>query len=173
MKKWLWGIMILFLLCHPVWAEKTIVTEFDGSEWQTWEEARKYNFLTGFLLGSSYIVKRNAPFMPTGYRETHIDDIRKRLSLKYDKKTKTSHLFYKDDVILWGHYRASMVQSGLADYAIYNITVSQLSKGMDNLYSDPKNMKITIADAIYIARKQLTGTNRDDIEKTLQFLRGD
>lgn len=173
MKKWICVVIILLSFCNPVWAEKTIVTDFDGTDWQTWEEARKFNFLTGFLLASSYIIKRNTPFMPTDYRETQIDDMRKRLSLKYDKKLKTSPPFYKDEVILWGHFRASMVQSALADYAVYDIKVSQLSKGMNQLYNDPKNLKITIADAIYIVKKQLKGTKQDDIDNTLHFLRGE
>ena len=173
MKKWLCIVTILFLFCNPALAEKMIVTDFDGTDWQTWEEARKYNFLTGFLLASTYIIKRNTPFMPTDYRETQIDDIRKRLSLKYDKKIKTSHAFSKDEVILWGHYRASMVQSALADYAVYDTKVSQLAKGMDELYKNPKNLKITIADAIYVVKKQLKGTKPGEIENTLHFLRED
>lgn len=174
MKKCLWGMVIVLLCCSPVYAEKTIVTEFDGSDWQGWVEARKYNFLTGFLLGSSYIVKRNAPFMSKDYKSTQIDDIRKRLSVRYDKKRRVKpQTFSQEEVTLWGHYRASMVQNGLTDYAVYELTVRQLSQGMDDLYKDPKNVKIRLADALYLAQKQLKGADRDDIEKTLQFLRGD
>jgi hypothetical protein len=174
MKKIILGSLIFLLFCHPVLAEKTIVSEFDGFDWQGWTEIKKFNFLSGFLLGSSHVIKKNEPFMPKADNNQQFDDMRKRLSSGHDKKKKSgSNTFSKEEVILWGHYRASMIQNGLTDYAVYEITVSQLSQGMDELYKDSRNMKIKIADAIYTVKKQIKGTSPGDIEKNLMYLRGD
>ena len=166
------GLLLSILLCNPVFAQKTIVSEFDGSDWQAWTEAKKYNFLTGFLLGTSYVIRNNEPFMSKNYSNPQFDGMRKKLSGNEGGKRKHAQAsFNKAEVILWGHYRAAMVQNGLSDFTVVEITVNQLSKGMDELYKDPKNAKIRIADAIYTVKKQINGTSRGDIEKILAFLR--
>lgn len=173
MRKYFLGVLIVLLFCSHALAEKTIVSEFDGSDWQGWTEAKKFNFLSGFLLGTSYMVKKNEPLMPKDYRSQKFDDMRKRLSMGQEKKKKQTQNFNKEDVVLWGHYRAAMIQSGLIDFAVYEITVSQLSKSMDDLYKDSRNMKIRIADAVYAAKKQIKGTGREEMENMLMYLRGD
>jgi len=175
MKKMLSGVLIIFLLCSTAFAEKTIVSEFDGTDWQSWTEGKKFNFLSGFLLGSSFIVKRNEPFMSDQYKVSQIDDIRKRLSLGQGKKNKKNvqGTFTKEEVILWGHYRAAAIQGGLTNYAIYEITVSQLSRGMDDLYKDTGNTKIRIADAIYTVKMQISGADQAEMDNLLQGLRGE
>ena len=167
--------MILLLLYQPALATKTLVSEFDGSDWQSWTETKKFNFLTGFLLSSSYIVQKNEPMMTKDQHKSRLEEIRKRLSLREEKKRKKLQQisFTKDDVMLWGHYRASMVQNTLADYAVYEITVSQLAKGMDELYREPRNLKIRLADAVYVAKKQIKGANPKEMAELLLYLRGD
>jgi hypothetical protein len=174
MKKLLSGLLLILLCCSPVFAEKTIVSEFAGPEWQGWTAEKKFNFLTGFLLGSSYIIKNNEPFIPKEAHVKQFDDMRKRLSLRPDKKKKAvQNTFTRDEVILWGHYRASMIQNGLAGFGVYEITVSQLAQRLDELYQDSRNAKITIADAIHTVKLQFEGASREDVEKRLQYLRGD
>ena len=173
MKKCLLIIVLLLLFAYPVSAQKTIVSEFDGAEWQSWGEAKKFHFLTGFLLGSSYITKHNEPFIPADSKMQQFDDMRKRLSSGNNKKKKAPQSnFTKEEVILWGHYRASMIQNGLKDYAVYNITVSQLSNGMDELYKETANKSIRIADAIHAVKKQIQGAKPEEMEKLLMELRG-
>jgi hypothetical protein len=174
MKNMLSGVLIVFLLCSAAFAEKTIVSEFDGTDWQSWTEGKKFNFLSGFLLGSSFIIKCNEPFMSDQYKMSQIDDIRKRLSMGQSKKKKNGQgTFSKDEIILWGHYRANAVQGGLSTYAIYEITVSQLSKGMDDLYKDARNTKIKIAYAIFTVKKQISGADQAEMDNLLQGLRGE
>lgn len=174
MKKCLLIILIALLFCHPAFADKTVVSEFDGTEWQSWGEAKKFHFLTGFLLGSSYVIKHNEPFLQKDFKIQQFDEMRRRLSLGNSKKRKSpQNTFTKEEVILWGHYRASMIQSGLKDYAIYEITVSQLSKGIDDLYKEARNTKIKMADAIYAVKKQIQGASPDEMENMLMYLRRD
>jgi len=175
MQKIFLGVLVILILCgQTALAEKTIVSEFDGTDWQGWTEAKKYNFLTGFLLGSSYIVKKNEPFMQKDEQKHEFAQIRGRLSLREEtkKKKKQPITFTREEVILWGHYRASMIQRGLVDYAVYGITVSQLAKGMDDLYKDPRNLKIKLADALFTVKKQIAGASPAEIETSLEFLRG-
>lgn len=174
LKRLLLGILIALLFCLPASAGKTSLSELDGSDWQAWDEGKKVNFLSGFLLGSSYVIKQNEPSLSADGGSQRFDDMRKRLSSGTDKKKKrVKNSFSKEEVILWGHYRAAMIQKGLTDYAIFDITIGQLSKGMDELYKDPKNMKIRISDAIYAVKKRIKGENQEDMERTLQYLRGD
>jgi len=169
------GILIIICLSTPALAEKTIVSEFDGTDWQGWTEIKKFNFLSGFLLGCSYVVKKNEPFLPKDTYAKPFDDMRKRLSGPGGgkKKKPAQNIFSKEDVIMWGHYRASMIQEGLADYAVYEITVNQLSKGMDELYREGKNSTIKIADALYVVKKQIRGASAAEIENILMSVRGD
>ena len=174
MKQLLLGILIVILFCPPAFAGKTSLSELDGSDWQGWDEGKKVNFLSGFLLGSSYVIRQNEPSLSKDDGSRRFDDMRKKLSSSTDKKKKrVKNTFSKEDVILWGHYRAAMIQKGLADYAVYDITMGQLSKGMDELYKDSKNTKIRISDAVYAVKKQIKGTSQEDMERTLQYLRGD
>ncbi len=168
------GFLIVLLLCSTAFAEKTIVSEFDGTDWQSWTESKKFNFLSGFLLGSSFIIKCNEPFMSDQYKMSQIDDIRKRLSLTNSKKKKNPQVtFSKEEMILWGHYRASAIQGGLSAFAVYEITVSQLSKGMDDLYKDARNTKIRLADAIYAVKMRISGADQEEMDNLLQGLRGE
>jgi hypothetical protein len=175
MKKLLFGILIIILSCQPAFAAKTGLSELDGSDWQAWDEEKKVHFLSGFLLGSYHVIKQNEPAISKDDGSHRYDDMRKRLSSGQDRKrqrVKTA-TFSREEMILWGHYRASMIQKGLADYAVYDIKIGLLSKGVDELYRDSKNMKIRISDAVYAVKKQIKGASREDMERTLQDLRGD
>jgi len=175
MKKLLFGILIIILSCQPALAAKTGLSELDGSDWQAWDEEKKVHFLSGFLLGSYHVIKQNEPAISKDDGSHRYDDMRRRLSSGQDRKrqrVKTT-TFSREEVILWGHYRASMIQKGLADYAVYDVKISLLSKGVDELYRDSKNMKIRISDAVYAVKKQIKGASREDMERMLQDLRGD
>lgn len=175
MKQLLFAILIVIFFCQPAFAAKTGLSELDGSDWQAWDEEKKVHFLSGFLLGSYHVVKQNEPSISKDDGSHRYDDMRKRLSSGHDRKrprVKTTP-FSREEVILWGHYRASMIQKGLADYAVYDIKIGSLSKGMDELYKDSRNVKIRISDAVYAVKKQIKGASREDMERTLQFLRGD
>ena len=45
MKRMVVGLVIVMLFCHTAWAAKTIISEFDGVEWTSWKEEKKFNFL--------------------------------------------------------------------------------------------------------------------------------
>jgi hypothetical protein len=181
MKQLFLTIFIVILFCTSAFAAKTSLSDLDGADWQGWDEGKKINFLSGFLLGSSYVIKQNEPTMSTDDGSQRFDDMRKRLAAgAVEKKKKrgkatvsTTATFGKEDVILWGHYRASMIQKGLADYAVYDIKIGQLSQGMDEFYKDPKNTKIRISDAVYVVKKQIRGASPEDLERVLQYLRGE
>jgi hypothetical protein len=178
-----WGIVLLcvFCLCPPALAERTLVTEFDGTEWQSWTEAKKFHFLTGFLMATTHIVGRNEPSSAACARAGAFDELRRRLSVqgnkaqadKKSRRTPPPPVFSRDDMILWGHCRAAMIQEGLRDYAIYEITVDQLSQGMDVLYKDPKNTRIPVADAVYAVKRQIQGASQEEMSFILINLRGE
>lgn len=174
MKALLLGILVVILFCPPAFAAKPDLSELDGSDWQVWSEGKKITFILGFLIGSSHVIRQNEPSLSKDDSDRRFDDMRKRLSSGNDrKKRRVKSTFSKEEVILWGHYRASMIQKGLIDYAVYDITLGQLAKGMDDLYKDSKNAKIRIADAVYAAKQQIKGASREDMERMLQTLRGD
>ncbi|MDD5169799.1 MAG: hypothetical protein PHN75_13335 [Syntrophales bacterium] len=112
--------------------------------------------------------------MSKDHNSVQFDYMRKKLSSGSDKKNRNQpKTFNKAEVILWGHYRASMILNGLADYTVLEITVGQLAKGIDELYKDPANAKIRIADAVYAVKKRIRGASGEDMEKVILFLRGD
>ena len=46
-----------------------------------------------------------------------------------------------------------------------------MMEGVDALYKDFKNRNIKIEDAIYVVKRQITGTSPSDIDRILLFLR--
>lgn len=168
------GILVVMICCLPAFAAKTSLSQLDGHDWQTWEEAKKINFLSGFLLGSYYVIKQSEPPTPKDEIERQYEEIRKRLSSGYNgKKKRVQNSFSKEDVILWGHYRAAMIQKELIDFAVFDIPIGHLSKGMDELYSEPINKKIKLFDAVYAVKRQIKGASREEMERTLFYLRGE
>ena len=56
-------------------------------------------------------------------------------------------------------------------YSFNNIRVRQIEEGLDQLYGDFRNTNILLTDAIYVVKKQITGSSPEQIEKILQVLR--
>jgi len=54
---------------------------------------------------------------------------------------------------------------------LLGISVGQLCDGLDSIYTNYKNIHIPIHKAIYVAYMEITGTNQDEIAKTLELLR--
>lgn len=48
------------------------------------------------------------------------------------------------------------------------VTSQQLSDGLDAFYLDPKNRRILVADAVWVAANDIAGTSKKKMEELLQ-----
>lgn len=75
------------------------------------------------------------------------------------------------------------IKDGQGKYKYYDIgnsfpylsgtSPSQMSKALDNFYSDYRNMNIFILDAIHICQMEINGASKDDIDWQTRYYRTD
>jgi len=173
MKKIIYASVLLSFFFFVNLATANDISEQDGNDWNGYSETAKVFFVSGFMMGSAYIVTETYLQSPKEF------DINKAYSLaskiyNSDKKLKKTQniTFTKEEIILWGNYRSEIRNNTLFPYGLYKITVGQIKSGLDVLYKDFRNVRITIPDAIYVVKKQIEGLSNEDTEALLLYLRG-
>lgn len=78
---------------------------------------------------------------------------------------------YADTVTKEGKSLRAIYEYFGRSYELYGVSVGQLVAGLNDIYSDYKNMRILLHKSIYIAYARSTGTDEKTIEKELQWLR--
>lgn len=118
-------LLILILILMPLQSIAGIVDplEYNGNDWKVWDGNRKSNYITGFMVGSGYVIAKNQ--------------------------------FYPSNLLL------------------VNISSDQIIDGLNILYRDFRNRNILLVDAVYVIKKQITGSSPEDIERILLYLRSD
>jgi hypothetical protein len=169
-------IGLYLLMATTCFADKEIISEFDGNDYLGWPQVRKLSFLSGFLLANSNIISENkmAPFycsflFSNNYKPEEAQKIWE--TLFEGKKRKAS--FTKQEVALLLDYELIGRNQTLERYEIYGITVGQLNEGLNLFYNDFRNKQIKLFPAIFLVKKQISGTSSEEIEATIEWLRGE
>lgn len=158
-------------------AETRDINEYDGNDWRSWNYNRKMNFIAGFIAGSGHVTTKShtylhttSPLMllPSSINEKKADDLWREVMSILMQKKKT---YKADDVKLIVYIEIKRMQDFLSDYSIPNITSGQIADGLDILYEDFKNRNILLVDAVYVIKRQITGSPPEDIERILLYLR--
>lgn len=167
-------IGLLLLISSTGFSGKEDVGDFDGNDWEGWPEVRKLSFLSGFLAGSNIILENKMdPFycsliVSNKYKPEEAQKIWE--TLFEGKKKKVA--FSKQEVALLLDYEIVSRNQALDRYGIYGITNGQLQEGLNLFYSDFRNKQIKLFSALYLVKNQIKGTSSEEIEATIEWLRG-
>lgn len=165
-------LLILILISIPLVSRAEIIDplEYNGNDWKVWDGNRKSNYITGFMVGSGYVIAKNQFYSSVSF------DQEKATSLWIETMSTSAQkqkAYKADDVRLVVFREAEFIRSSLSNLLIVNISSGQIIDGLDILYKDFKNRNILLADAIYVIKKQITGSSTEDIERILLYLRSD
>lgn len=165
-------VLIIVLLWLPVAssAERTL-GDYDGNTWNEWDVSSRLMYVGGFIAGSEYVADSLTQIVFC----TDLEKAKKtqgKFWASWDQKKPP--LFSNNDVsdIICATDN-NFNNSQIPRFQILNITVGQISDGINELFSDFKNRSIKLADAMYFVKKQIKGTPPDEIEKILLYLRSD
>ena len=130
-------------------AAKADITDIDGHQWKEMSGLSKNSFLIGFISGSDFVAYDNIDQMSEDMPSEVADVImeagqRKAIKFRNDR---------------------------LRKYRILNIKVGQLSEGLDKFYSDYRNYRIKIQQAIYIVVREIRGASPEEISAITEKLR--
>jgi hypothetical protein len=169
-------ICLLLLVPSYSFADKVDINEFDGNTWQGWTVIEKVFFAEGFISGTSYIISNGSEdvIFSTfwGSQEYSTDKANKVWQIFYDVEKKKKATFNRRDVSLMLDSRITDKNASLSKFGIYQISVGQITDGLDLFYSDFKNKQIKLGSAIYVVKKQIEGSSSEEIEALVQWLRG-
>jgi hypothetical protein len=176
MKKYvLIGGLFIFLLPIFSFAEINDVSDIDGNVWRTWEISRRYNFISGFILGTLYVVDKNISLDETFDKDKSWKAYLAYVGFENDSegnwKEINKVLFSKDEATQILKYERQERTVSLLRYQIVGITNSQIVDGLNLFYSDFRNRQIKISEAIYVIRKQVQGASAEEIEAISEWLR--
>lgn len=134
-------IILVFIFSSICFAQNNISIRRDGNWWQQEDEVQKYSYVLGFFDG-----------MPLGGNFAW-----------WDLKDKD------------GNYPTYLnkIYDSFEKYNKYfiNVSNSQIVDGLDTFYSDYRNKKIRIKDAIWIVVNSIAGKSPEEIEKLTQDFR--
>lgn len=146
-------ICFITFLCFVVTSNIICAEEnkIDGYFWEKFTPREKYTFIVGYVEGISFLnleIRHQMDVLVALY-DMEKTEGNKYLS-KYGKETKD---YYENN------------------YQYFGIPYRQLIDGLDKIYSDFKNKSIKINDALFLVKSMLEGTNEQEIERRMIFLR--
>ena len=174
----LWLIVQFFLLVNLCSAESAgSIRLVNGYNWTSWNHDQKLAFIAGFVAGSDWVATNS--LFPESLLPN--DGLRQRSKAiweavtgeaKKDFSTPKAQKYSAAEVFLYSMYDSYKKND---DYqrAIIKVSVTDMVNGLNQLYSEPKNLKILVSNATYLFHKKLKGASSDDINILLPYLRGD
>ena len=150
-------------------AAKTI-TDMDGTDWNNFNELNKAMYVCGYVSSALYVVIDSYITPPKDYDRDKGFQLMFRISDGGIKKENT--VFSKEDIILMMNHISAINNDRVRQYGLFQITIGQIVSGLDVLYKDFRNVRISISDAIYVVKKQIEGLSNEDTETILLYLRG-
>ena len=168
--KILFLITLLFLPPLSASAQQKPIIDIDGNNWRQWAPQQKSSFLEGFISCAHYVITYNKDHIKYAGEEFTPKKGSEIYLASLDEKKKT---FTRQEMQLLMEYAAFSETSVLGNYSVANITLGQISDGLDSFYRDPNNRKIKISDAIYVVKRQNQGASSEELEMLCQWLRSD
>lgn len=177
------AIVIFSLYSFNAYAERS--SDFNGFDWVDWSEAYRLGYVIGFERGTYSVLSEikgclvlytSEDVMPELKPEEKekmqefIEKVPKEKREIFEMTNKMQSVLGQDKSyshrVLSTMYATISKQKSLLDF-----TYGQLLDGLDEFYSDFRNKRIPIGDAIYIVRMQLEGCSEEGIEYMTKELR--
>lgn len=176
MKKIVFGVALAALLFTSSQAnaqkEDAVASQADGSEWVTWDDARKTSFVEGFLAGSFYMIEEGVTLTNGGGEQS--DEKLGEMAVRIDTE-KDNPVFTGADLASWSEmekkYLVKERNRTLMKYLIRGVSNAQLKDGLDSVYADATARHIAVSDAIYLAKMKASRAGQDETDAILQYLK--
>lgn len=170
MKKLFFFLVFCLMLCpNTANAEKRDVGDPDGYDWIEWQASAKVNFIKGFVAGTGHVIGHNIKAHDEKYDSPKA--FQAYVSFLSTKAAKPKETFSREEVSLVLGKSKEVFNNQLFTYNIDGITNTQIVDGLNLLYSDFKNKKIKVIDAIYVVKRKIKGASSAEEEAILQYLR--
>jgi|GEM_PF-1414513 len=175
MKKFVFFALLTLLLPIISFAETKDLSEIDGNEWRTWEKLSKLRFVSGFMLGSMYVVFENMPsegmYVKLGYDTKRVSELYWSDFMGFKVGTKKKEQFSREEASLLLERERRTRKEDLSKYLIIGITNIQIFDGLDLFYNDFRNRQIKLPEAVFVVKKQIHGASKEEIEAITEWLR--
>lgn len=151
-----------------------------GGEWNQWHNDKKVAFVDGFISGSHWVASNSilpASVFPNGPVRTGAQILWEKATDEFGKaianpKTQMPRQYTANDMMLYALFDGYK-KNALYERAIIKVPTHAIVGRLNQLYGDSANLKVTISDAIYLAKKITEGASKDDVNTLLPYLRGD
>lgn len=155
--------------------------EWTGADWNGWSAERKVRFIEGFVAGSHWVASNSivslASFLPDESTQAGAkaawEQVNKEFSLairnpkeKLPPKYNAAEVMF---VMMYDGYK----KNPLFERAIITSPVQQISDRLDAIFRDPRNLRIPVSGAMYLAKKIIGGLPPEDVNVLLPYLRGE
>ncbi|CAG1064500.1 hypothetical protein BAC1_00057 [uncultured bacterium] len=169
------SVITLFILLFSVsvFAEDKSISDYDGHNWNTWDYAYKYGFVTGFINSANYFKEDISVIFPAIYNQTNKEKVNKVYG-KYPRNGKSVRFTQEELTVIEMSNKSDCYlnrNNRAEELAVYNISNAQIVDGLNQLYQDFKNQNIPLNDAIYVVKRQISGYSQEEIERVLLYLR--
>jgi len=175
MKKFAFFALLTLILPIISLAQTRHLSEIDGNEWRTWEKLSKVRFVTGFMLGSAYVVCKNMPlegmYVKAGYDPWRVLELYWRDFMGVGVGTKKKEQFSREEASLLLERERRIRKEHLDKYLIIEITNTQIVDGLDLFYNDFRNRQIKLPEAVFLVKKQILGASKEEFEAITEWLR--
>jgi hypothetical protein len=146
MKRIILILSVLFSICSSS-AKAESLLDKDGNYWKEMRFEKLY-FLAGFITGSCFVAEDNIDSFTEGAPKL-AETLRGQ-----------------------GWNEAVKIRNDrLKKYKIMDIKVGQLSQGLDKFYSDYRNQRIKIQQAVYVVAREIRGAPSEEITAITEMLR--
>jgi len=169
-------LAILFLFAI---VSTSAAAEWTGTDWNGWTKERKVMFLDGFVAGSHWVASNSiAPFfIPDETIRDYARKLWEQSNAEYSRATenpkqKFPPKYNAGEVMLIMMYD-SYQKNPLFERTIITNPVQQISDRLDTIFREPRNQKIAVSNAIYLAKKIIGGLPVEDMNILLPYLRGE
>ena len=144
------GLIILFPFL--LLSRQKDIADNDGTDWIS--RINKVGFIEGFISGTSLMNEQA---------------IQRKFSTY--KKMKKDKPITKDKPIPIEDFQINMALDASGALSLYEITIGQLTDGVDTFYNDFSTRKIKVIDAIYVVKMQIRGSDPDLIAAQIRHLK--
>ncbi len=167
--------LVLALLSSSATAEWT------GADWIGWSAERKVRFLDGFVAGSQWVASNSivpsSLFSPDASVQANAKALWEQSSKEFaqamrNPKEKLPPKYTAAEVTVIMMYD-SYAKTPLFERTIISNPVQQISDRLDAIFREPKNYKISLPNAVYLAKKIIGGLSSNDVNILLPYLRGE
>lgn len=134
-------ILAMLITTGIVWDVEATACRPDGTAWEYMSDVGKFYWISGFLSGIDLVL--------LNYWDVDISDL--------DREAK---------LLKWRQEIDAIERLGL-----FGIAFEQFKDGIDELYQDYRNRKISMVDAMYIVKMEVGGSKPELIDAQIRYLR--